>query len=307
MGLELKECHSHIDELRNTNAIINKRYEELHAAKAHLDKLFQSLNTGTDANANRFQTEKLQWNEDKMQFMEDLRVKDNKILEMQIVNEQNAQLIKELKQMKMEKDNDDSKVDEDTLANENENEKNKKQLLALLDTAKIYKAQNEKNSGEIAKLREKLKAYKRRDEVNKQLRDNWNKQLNQMEQAVLLANDIYNRERTRHETEMAEKDVEIMKLRKFLLSFTNKQRKTAKIHSHSHQHRNGMTSNGSTPNGHHKLSNTQPGAARKSKIVKPKVIKPGASRIRNGSGNGQRRNGNKQRRVRMNFEHKSEE
>merc|ERR1712130_652986 len=125
---------------------------------------------------------------------------------------------------------------------------------------------------------------------------------------MLLANDIYNRERTRHETEMAEKDVEIMKLRKFLLSFTNKQRKTAKIH----QHRNGMTSNGSisssgsTPNGHHKLSNTQPGAPRKSKIVKPKVIKPGASRIRNGSG-GQRRNGNKQRRVRMNFEHKSDE
>merc|ERR1712228_254664 len=44
--LELKECHSHIEELRNTNSIINKRYEELHSAKAHLDKLFQSLNTG---------------------------------------------------------------------------------------------------------------------------------------------------------------------------------------------------------------------------------------------------------------------
>merc|ERR1712228_214141 len=82
--LELKEGHSHIEELRNTNSIINKRYEELHSAKAHLDKLFQSLNTGTDANTSRFNTEKLQWNEDKMSFIEDIRIKDNKINELQI-------------------------------------------------------------------------------------------------------------------------------------------------------------------------------------------------------------------------------
>merc|ERR1719361_3395609 len=94
--LELKECHSHIDELRNSNTLIQKRYEELHSAKAHLDKLFQSLNTGTDANASRFNTEKLQWNEDKMQFMEEIRIKDNKINELQIKNVSNNKLIKEL-------------------------------------------------------------------------------------------------------------------------------------------------------------------------------------------------------------------
>merc|ERR1719471_34144 len=78
---------------------------------------------------------------------------------------------------------------------------------------------------ETQKLRHKLAAYKTRDEVNKQLRENWAKQLNQMEQAVLLANEIYNRERTRHEAEIAEKDVEILKLRKFLLSFTQRSQK----------------------------------------------------------------------------------
>merc|ERR1712038_1544708 len=113
----------------------------------------------------------------------------------------------------------------------------------------------------MGKLREKLKAYKRRDEVNKQLRDNWNKQLNQMEQAVLLANEIYNRERTRHEAEIAEKDVEIMKLRKFLLSFTNRRTKGKSL-------MNGNEMNGATSNGHSgpKLK------MRTSKIVKPKVI-----------------------------------
>ena len=168
---------------------------------------------------------------------------------------------------------------------ENDNE-SKQQMIALLDTARKYKSQNEKNSAEISKLREKLKAYKRRDEVNKQLRDNWNKQLNQMEQAVLLANEIYNRERSRHEAEMAEKDVEIMKLRKFLLSFTNRHAKSTKT----------MT----TPNGHHQSNGhshqrqtIQPGAARRSKIVKPKVIKTGnrnKRRVRLKSMNVERKN-----------------
>merc|ERR1711971_350971 len=80
-------------------------------------------------------------------------------------------------------------------------------------------------AGQMVKLRHKLAAYKTRDEVNKQLRENWAKQLNQMEQAVLLANEIYNRERTRHEAEIAEKDMEILKLRKFLLSFTQRSQK----------------------------------------------------------------------------------
>merc|ERR1711971_1133243 len=99
-------------------------------------------------------------------------------------------------------------------------------------------------AGQMVKLRHKLAAYKTRDEVNKQLRENWAKQLNQMEQAVLLANEIYNRERTRHEAEIAEKDVEILKLRKFLLSFTQRSQQ---------RYRSG------------------PGTKRK--IVKPKVIK----------------------------------
>merc|ERR1712129_289357 len=141
---------------------------------------------------------------------------DQKIEEMQITNDENSKLMAQLKEKLIaNKSDDDIKtndeqeegVSDDNMTPNGMNEDNKKQMLEVIKTAKIYQKQNLKNSAEIAKLRDKLKAYKRRDEVNKQLRDNWNKQLNQMEQAVLLANDIYNRERTRHETEMAEKDV----------------------------------------------------------------------------------------------------
>ena len=78
-----------------------------------------------------------------------------------------------------------------------------------------------KYESEQKKLRNKLKVYKKRDDVNKQLRENWNKQLEQMEAAVLLANEIYHRERLAHESQIAEKNVEIVKLRKFLISLTN--------------------------------------------------------------------------------------
>jgi len=116
---------------------------------------------------------------------------------------------------------------------------------------------------ENRKLRSKLKAYKTRDEVNKQLRENWNKQLNQMEQAVLLANEIYNRERTRHEAEIAEKDVEILKLRKFLLSFTNRHTKG----------KSSMAGDGAgDSNGHANGGRGGGSKMRSSKIVKPKVI-----------------------------------
>ena len=157
-------------------------------------------------------------------------------------------------------------------------------MIALLDTARRYRSQNEKNSEEIKKLREKLKAYKRRDEVNKQLRDNWNKQLNQMEQAVLLANEIYNRERTRHEAEMAEKDVEILKLRKFLLSFTNRHAKSTKSTPQRQSRSNG---NGRTNRLNINAPNPNAPGARKSKIVKPKVIRAGghALKVRNFNNN----------------------
>ena len=165
-----------------------------------------------------------------------------------------------------------------TITQNGKDEKDQKQkMIVLLDTARKYRAQNEKYADDNKKLKEKLKAYKRRDEVNKQLRDNWNKQLNQMEQAVLLANEIYNRERTRHEAEMAEKDVEILKLRKFLLSFTNRHAKSTKSLASNGSEgviRNGNKSNGiqlNTPD------SNAPGA-RKSRIVKPKVIKAGCNK-----------------------------
>ena len=284
-GQELNECHTHIQEMHQQISELEKRYEELYQAKSHLDKLFQSLNSGNDANQNRFATEKLQWNEDKITFLEEIRTKDNKIDELSTIQVEYEKTIKELRdklanannnnqvQASKGKDNDEgiNGIEQNNNVKSTD-EETKQKMIQLLDTARKYRSQNEKYSEDNKKLKEKLKAYKRRDEVNKQLRDNWNKQLNQMEQAVLLANEIYNRERTRHEAEMAEKDVEILKLRKFLLSFTNRHAKSSKTLM-----ANG-TNGATTPNGSSR-SNARLSKPRPTKnIVVPKIIKAGGNR-----------------------------
>lgn len=310
---EKNEYESHLEEAEEQNKELQKRYEELFQSHEHLQKLFASLASGNNAES-RFTAEKGQWQEDRMQFLEDLRNKDNRIEELNEVQSQNEQIIQSLKRrlhdaeqransaMSLQIEGQDQGLNlspssspkgnmSSTLAaNGTVNGKNKKvqhqhnvsnmshsstsslsepmraKIVTLADTAKKLRAQNEKMAEETRKLRSKLKAYKTRDEVNKQLRENWNKQLNQMEQAVLLANEIYNRERTRHEAEIAEKDVEILKLRKFLLSFTNR-------HTKGRSSLMGGPANGTmngAPNGQRSKGNV-PGA-RSSKIVKPKVI-----------------------------------
>eukprot|EP01084_Bolivina_argentea_P227690 384573_1 len=289
---ELDECHTHIAEMMEQSTLLQKRYEELHAAKAHLEKLFQSLNSGNDASHDRFNAEKTQWDEDKLSLMEEIRTKENKLIELKAMNEEQEVMMKQLRD---ENRNAEKKAKQKQNNNKEEaavaaaimpsspadkSDDNKAKMIALLDTARRYRSQNEKNTEQIKKLNEKLKAYKRRDEVNKQLRDNWNKQLNQMEQAVILANEIYNRERMRHEAEMAEKEVEILKLRKFLLSFTNR-------HAKSQRMVNGSSTNAAAhKSNNNRLQLSAPGAnpnapgARKSKIVKPKVIKAGGHAIK---------------------------
>ena len=96
-----------------------------------------------------------------------------------------------------------------------------KEFKVLFNFSRKLQERCKKYESEQKKLKNKLKVYKKRDDVNKQLRENWNKQLEQMEAAVLLANEIYHRERLAHESQIAEKNVEIVKLRKFLISLTN--------------------------------------------------------------------------------------
>eukprot|EP01084_Bolivina_argentea_P241905 405956_1 len=238
---ELNECHTHIQEMHQTQNELQTRYEELHTAKLLQDKLFQSLQSGNDFNQNIFAAEKLQWDEDKVQLLDEIRTKDNKIEELKAIQTKLEIQMKDLRaQTLMKQESENSTIKQETeQVNDGLDDDTKAKMIALLDAARKYKSQNEK-------LQEKVKAYKRRDEVNKQLRENWNGQLSQMEQAVLLSNEIYNRERTRHENEMAEKDVEILKLRKFLLQFTNKHAKQSKS----------------------------------SKVVKPKIVKAGGSVIK---------------------------
>ena len=117
---ELNECHAHIQEMHEQTSELQKRYEELHSAKSHLDKLFQSLNSGNDANQNRFATEKLQWNEDKIQFLDELRTKDNKVDELQTIQEEMENTINDLRkqtQIKSINSNDIKKEPKSELVN----------------------------------------------------------------------------------------------------------------------------------------------------------------------------------------------
>lgn len=204
---ELNECHCYISELEQQRTELQKRYEDIYQSKEHLSKLFQSLNSGSDAAQSRFVEEKRQWNEDRLQMLEELATHRGRA--------EQLKLELEAKAARSPSGSRDARPEEE-----------EEQVEAEAEAQHVVR-QRQHSQSQVAlhKLRHKLAAYKTRDEVNKQLRENWAKQLNQMEQAVLLANEIYNRERTRHEAEIAEKDVEILKLRKFLLSFTQRSQK----------------------------------------------------------------------------------
>merc|ERR1712045_320996 len=77
--------------------------------------------------------------------------------------------------------------------------------------------QNEKYS-------QQMKAFAQREQYNDKLRRNWQTQLRQMEQALLLSNQINNQNRAKYQQTITEKDSEIAKLRAYVTHQLHRQR-----------------------------------------------------------------------------------
>jgi len=69
-----------------------------------------------------------------------------------------------------------------------------------------------------------MKAYAQREQYNDKLRRNWQTQLRQMEQALLLSNQINNQNRAKYQQTITEKDTEIAKLRAYVTHQLHRQR-----------------------------------------------------------------------------------
>merc|ERR1719317_1300749 len=64
--------------------------------------------------------------------------------------------------------------------------------------------------------KKQIQMMEQRERYNDALRKNWNNQLAQMEQAVLLANQIHNRDRQQFQLELEDHTQENIRLKKFL-------------------------------------------------------------------------------------------
>jgi len=74
------------------------------------------------------------------------------------------------------------------------------------------------------KYASQMKAFTQREQYNDKLRRNWQTQLRQMEQALLLSNQINNQNRAKYQQTITEKDSEITKLRAYVTHQLHRQR-----------------------------------------------------------------------------------
>merc|ERR1719203_271127 len=74
------------------------------------------------------------------------------------------------------------------------------------------------------KYSQQMKAFAQREQYNDKLRRNWQTQLRQMEQALLLSNQINNQNRAKYQQTITEKDTEIAKLRAYVTHQLHRQR-----------------------------------------------------------------------------------
>jgi len=74
------------------------------------------------------------------------------------------------------------------------------------------------------KYGQQMKAFTQREQYNDKLRRNWQTQLRQMEQALLLSNQINNQNRSKYQQTITEKDSEIAKLRAYVTHQLHRQR-----------------------------------------------------------------------------------
>lgn len=78
--------------------------------------------------------------------------------------------------------------------------------------------------GQNEKYGQQMRAFTQREQYNDKLRRNWQTQLRQMEQALLLSNQINNQNRAKYQQTITEKDSEIAKLRAYVTHQLHRQR-----------------------------------------------------------------------------------
>merc|ERR1719193_1919651 len=94
----------------------------------------------------------------------------------------------------------------------------------LLDEKEILSNKLKDIEKENKRNKKQIQMMEQRERYNDALRRNWNNQLAQMEQAVLLANQIHNRERQQFQLELEDHTQENIRLKKFLRVLSSRQK-----------------------------------------------------------------------------------
>merc|ERR550534_1127050 len=94
----------------------------------------------------------------------------------------------------------------------------------LLDEKDSLRNELKDSKKQNKRYKKQIQTMEQRERYNDALRRNWNNQLAQMEQAVLLANQIHNRDRQQFQLELDEHTQENIRLKKFLKVLSNRQK-----------------------------------------------------------------------------------
>eukprot|EP00494_Astrolonche_serrata_P028627 UN28894 len=130
---------------------------------------------------------------------------------------------KQLEKAKTDKKNEAEIKEIANLSGANSDERQKTMHKLLTEKQNLTRELSEiKNKNE--KYQHSMKAFAQRESYNDKLRRNWQTQLRQMEQALLLSNQINNQNRAKYQTTITEKDSEIAKLRAYVTHQLHRQR-----------------------------------------------------------------------------------
>merc|ERR1719494_513759 len=94
----------------------------------------------------------------------------------------------------------------------------------MLDEKGHLKDELKNTKKENKRYKKQIQMMEQRERYNDALRKNWNNQLAQMEQAVLLANQIHNRDRQQFQLELEDHTQENIRLKKFLKVLSSRQK-----------------------------------------------------------------------------------
>jgi len=127
-----------------------------------------------------------------------------------------------------DKESSDEMVEDVSLTNEGDKEshvKNGKKIRYITEV-QVKALEDEwikrmrKKDNEIKKWKEKYRQYFQKNEMNRNLREDWKLQLEEMKKAVLLQQKMTETDKDRHVKELYERDLEIVRLKRLVAVFT---------------------------------------------------------------------------------------